>query len=242
MKLTLDTKSRKPLHIQAEELITDLITKSPYSEGAYLPKEIDLAKNLGISRTTLRQALNKMVYDGLLVRKKGTGTKVADQVVSSKSSRWLSFSQEMKARGISVKNYELLVSWVFPNEHVAAFFGIKANEKILMLKRLRGSVRNPFVQFISYFHPAIGLTGEENFIRPLYEIMEKDYAVIAQLSREEISAVAADKELASKLEVETGSPILCRRRLVYDQNQNPIEYNLGYYKADSFVLTFDSLR
>ncbi|QNL48371.1 GntR family transcriptional regulator [Olivibacter sp. SDN3] len=242
MKLHSDSKNKKPLHIQAEELIRDMIRKLPYAEGAYLPNELELAASLGISRTTLRQALNKMVYDGLLVRKKGAGTKVADKVISSKSNRWLSFSQEMKARGIPIKNYELLVSWVSPNEQVADFFKIKPTEKVLMLRRLRGNLHQPFVLFVSYFHPSIGFTGEENFIRPLYDIMEHDYNVRAQLSREEISAMAAGKELAVKLDIEEGSPVLCRRRLVYDQDQNPIEYNLGYYKAESFVLTFDSAR
>ena len=113
---------------------------------------------------------------------------------------------------------------------------------MLKLERLRGKIEGPFVYFISYFHPRIGLTGDEDFKRPLYDILEKDYLSVATLSKEEIAAIAADKFIASKLDVETGSPILFRKRFVYDQGERPIEYNLGYYRADSFLYTVESRR
>ncbi|WP_431199864.1 UTRA domain-containing protein [Mucilaginibacter sp. P25] len=110
------------------------------------------------------------------------------------------------------------------------------------MERLRGSSDNPFVYFISYFHPRIGLTGEEDFKRPLYEMLEEEYSTIANLSKEEISALEANKFIAGKLEIETGSPVLFRKRFVYDQGERPMEYNLGYYKAESFVYTVESRR
>jgi len=242
MKLTLDHKSHVPLHLQAEQLLRDMIADPQYANGKLLPNEVDLAKQLAISRTTIRQALNKLVYDGLLIRKKGIGTRVAGTSVSSKSNNWLSFSQEMQARGVTIKNFELHVSWVLPEEAVANFFQISSEKKILKLERLRGRPEGPFVYFVSYFHPRVGLDGEEDFKRPLYEILEKDYHVIANLSKEEISAKTASKFIAQKLEIEQGNPILFRKRFVYDQGERPIEYNLGYYKADSFVYTVESRR
>lgn len=242
MKLSIDHKSHIPLHLQAEELLRKLIADPQYLSGKLLPNEVDLAKQLAISRTTLRQALNKLVYEGLLIRKKGIGTKVAGTSVSSRSNNWLSFSQEMKARGIPIKNFELHVSWAKPDEAVANFFEIGTDKKVLKLERLRGKPEGPFVYFVSYFHPRVGLTGDEDFKRPLYEILETDHLVVANLSKEEISARSADKFIANKLEIEYGSPILFRKRFVYDQGERPIEYNLGYYKADSFVYTIESRR
>jgi len=242
MKISLNHKSPIPLHIQAEELLRKMINHPEYKDGKFLPNEIDLANQLAISRTTLRQALNKLVYEGLLIRKKGVGTKVADAKISSKSVNWLSFSQEMTARGIPIKNFELHVSWIYPTEVIANFFNIKTDQKILKLERLRGRPEVPFVYFVSYFHPRTGLTGEENFKRPLYDILENEYNIVIELSREEISAMTADKFIASKLEIEMGSPILFRKRFVYDQAERPIEYNLGYYKADSFIYTVESRR
>ncbi|WP_316818150.1 GntR family transcriptional regulator [Pedobacter nyackensis] len=242
MKIAINHKSPIPLHIQAEELLRKMIKLPEFQNGKLLPNEIDLANQLAISRTTLRQALNKLVYEGLLIRKKGVGTKVADAMISSKSVNWLSFSQEMQARGIPIKNFELHVSWIFPTETIANFFNIKTDQKILKLERLRGKPEGPFVYFVSYFHPRTGLTGEEDFKRPLYDILERDHNIIAELSKEEISAAAADKFIAAKLETDPGSPILFRKRYVYDQADRPIEYNLGYYKADSFVYSVESRR
>lgn len=223
-------------------MLRKMIQDPKYIAGKLLPNEVDLSKHLAISRTTLRQALSKLVYEGLLIRKKGIGTKVADKSVSSKSQNWLSFSQEMEARGIPIKNFELQISWVTPDEQLANFFSIKKDRQILKLERLRGRQEGPFVYFISYFHPRVGLTGQEDFKRPLYEILAKDHSVIVQLSKEEISARLADKEIAQKLEIEPGHAILFRKRFVYDQGERPIEYNIGYYRADSFIYTVESRR
>jgi len=122
MKYSIDHKSPIPLHAQAETILRELIADEEYQNGKMLPNEVDLAKKLAISRTTLRQAINKLVFEGLLVRKKRAGTKVAQSAVSSKSNNWLSFSQEMKLRGIPIKNFELHVTWVYPDETLANFF------------------------------------------------------------------------------------------------------------------------
>ncbi|QJB32288.1 GntR family transcriptional regulator [Chitinophaga oryzae] len=242
MKIEIDHQSAVPLHIQVENLLRELIKQPEYQAGKLLPNELELAKKLAVSRTTLRQAINKLVYEELLVRKKRLGTKVAQPKMSSKSMNWLSFTQEMLARGITIKNYELHISWVYPDEQIAAFFDIRTDRKIMKLERLRGNTQEPFVYFISYFHPRIGLTGDEDFKKPLYEMLEQEHYFVATLSKEEISSRTADKMIASKLEIDLGSAILFRKRFVYDQAERPMEYNLGYYKAESFVYTVESRR
>ncbi|MDB5132972.1 MAG: GntR family transcriptional regulator [Mucilaginibacter sp.] len=242
MRYSIDHKSPIPLHAQAETLLRKLIEEEEYQNGKTFPNEVDLAKQLAISRTTLRQAINKLVFEGLLVRKKRTGTKVANTVVSSRSNNWLSFSQEMKLRGIVIKNFELHVTWVYPDEMVANFFEIKTDRKVLKMEKVRGKPNEPFVYFVSYFHPRVGLTGDEDFKKPLYEIMESEHSVVATLSKEEISAQAADTFIADKLKIEVGNPVLFRKRFVFDQGERPIEYNLGYYKAGSFVYSVESTR
>lgn len=242
MKFSINHKSPVPLHAQAEELLRQIIEEPEYANGKLLPNEIDLAKQLAISRTTLRQALNKLVYEGLLKRKKGVGTKAAGKAMCSKSANWLSFSQEMQARGIPVRNFELNLTWVYPDDEVARFFEIPTDRKVFKLERLRGSIDGPFVYFVSYFHPRVGLTGNEDFKRPLYQLLEKDYDTVATLSKEEITAKLADNTLAKKLDVALGSPILFRKRFVFDQGERPIEFNLGYYLAGGFTYTVESRR
>jgi GntR family transcriptional regulator len=242
LKYSIDHKSQLPLHAQVEALVRKMADEPEYSEGKLLPNEVDLAKRLGISRNTLRQAMNKLVYEGVLVRKKGVGTRFAGHSVDTRIKSWLSFSQEMKAKGIDIRNFEITTEWVKSDSEVSFFFKIPENSPILKLVRLRGKKEGPIVYFISYFHPRIGLTGKEDFTQPLYHILEEDYATHVKLSKEEICALLADKFIAGKLHIKTGDPILKRKRMVYDPGGRPVEYNLGYYRADSFIYTIESER
>lgn len=242
MQYSIDHKSPVPLHTQAENLLRQLITEEQYQNGKNIPNEVELASTLAISRTTLRMAINKLVLEGLLIRKKRAGTRVAPGAVSSKSNNWLSFSQEMKLRGIPIKNFELYVTWELPDNKLANFFNIQSDTPVLKMERLRGRPDEPFVFFVSYFHPRVGITPDDDFKRPLYELLEQEHGAIATLSKEEISAIGADERIARKLQVPVGSPVLLRRRFVYDQTERPMEYNIGYYKADSFVYTVESTR
>ncbi len=242
MKYAIDHKSPIPLHAQAEALLRKMIKEPEFRNGEFIPNEVDLAKKLGISRNTIRQALNKLVFEGLLVRKKGVGTKVADGSVSSKVSNWLSFTQEMEAKGLEPETFEMRVSWDRPGEDVALILGIDPDKEVLKLVRLRGLKDNPFVYFVSWFHPRVGLSQDEDFSRPLYDILEQDYSTVAKLSKEEIRACAADKYIADRLHIPLNFPVLVRKRIVYDPGDRPIEYNIGYYKSDSFVYSIESIR
>ena len=241
MKFTIDHHSPIPFHAQVEELLRELQKEKEYRDGKLLPNEVELAKQLGISRNTIRQATNKLVIEGLLIRKKGVGTKFSDTSIDTRINNWSSFSQEMNSKGMVVKNYEIKTSWVKASETVKQFLKIDATE-VLQLERLRGTPELPFVMFYSWFHPRVGLTGKEDFSKPLYEILENDYSTIAILSQEEISACAADKLLAKKLDLEEGDPVLKRIRMVYDPGRRPIEYNIGYYRGDSFTYKIESER
>ena len=151
MRFSIDHKSPVPLHVQVEKLVREMTKQPEYQGKAFLPNETSLAKQLGISRNTVRQALNKLVYEGLLIRKKGVGTRVAGRSINTRAHNWLSFSQEMKACGIKVVNYELKVSWVEADERTSVFFEMPAGKKVLKLERLRGHDKYPFVYFVSYF-------------------------------------------------------------------------------------------
>ncbi|MBQ8483077.1 MAG: GntR family transcriptional regulator [Bacteroidales bacterium] len=241
----MNTKNnKKPLHLQAEEAIKEMIASPEFQNGKLLPNELELAKSLNISRNTLRQAINKLVFEGLLCRKKGYGTWAVKKTVTSGVKNWMSFSQEMQQLGIKVKNYELHVSTEVPAESVLAFFGKDSSTEqyCLKLERVRGDMDAPFVVFISWFNPAINMDGDDNFSKPLYELLENKYGVIVNTSIEEISARLAGKQIGSKLRISENDPILIRKRFVYDINMVPIEYNIGYYKADSFTYTITAER
>ncbi len=242
MKFEVDHNSSTPLHVQAEKLLRELVEKKEYQDGKLLPNEVELSNQIGISRNTLRYAILKLVNEGLLSRKKGYGTKVSRKGVLGRAKNWLSFSQEMKALGIAVCNFELHVGWQIPSPDISSFFGIKPETRVLTLERLRGKENFPFVYFISWFNPEIGITGNDDFSRPLYEILEEKYHVKASLSYEEVTAIKATPFICQKLEIDDDEPVLFRKRFVFDENKRPIEYNFGYYRGDSFVYTVESER
>lgn len=239
----IDRDSKLPLHKQAELYLRELITSDKYKNGKLIPKEVELSEQMQISRNTLRQAINQLVQDGLLVRKRGIGTRVALSKLSSEATNWLSFSQEMHLLGIEVENFELHLSKQTPSEEAKSFFGIIDNEtRVLKLERLRGKKDFPFVYFSSEFNPEIPLDGSENYNMPLYDILRNEHNIVVKKSREEISAILADGFLADKLDVDKGAPILVRRRMVSDEMGIPVEYNIGWYRADSFTYKIESSR
>ena len=233
MKLQLDPTSPMPLHQQAEDLLRRMIQQEEYQKGRLLPSEVELSHQLNISRNTLRQAINRLVFEGLLIRKKSYGTTVAPLKVMGNARNWMSFSQEMKLQGMEVQNFELHLS------RKKAPAKVSDDMRLLCLERLRGRPGLPFVYFISFFNPSIPMTGEEDLAMPLYENLQKNYGIRVKTSREMISACAADNDLAEKLEISEGEPILVRKRFVLDVNGLPVEYNIGFYRADSFTYSIE---
>jgi GntR family transcriptional regulator len=239
MEIKIDHTSPMPLHAQVEELLRIVIEQPKYKAGSFLPKEIDLAKQLGISRNTLRQATNKLEYEGLLIRKKGLGTKVAEKSLITKLDNWHSFTQEMNEKGVAFTNYEISTNWIEANNKLATFFNIPENTKILKLTRLRGDKKGPFVYFESFFHPRIGLNLNDNFTTPLYELLETKYSTIVIVSKEKIKAKLASQITANRLKIKAGEPILLRERLVYGPGDRPVEYNTGHYIAEKFTYSIE---
>lgn len=242
MDFEIDHRSSLPLHMQVESMLRKLIEKPEYKNGKLLPNEINIAKRLGISRSTVRQATNKLVFESLLVRKKGVGTRVAKNSITTQLNNWTSFTHEMDEKGLPFKNYSIKVHMVVPDKEIQQLFGIGADEKILKMERLKGPDSGPLVFFISYFHPRTGLSIQDDFSKPLYETLERDHHIVAALSKEGISAIVADAKLSKVLNVKTGAPILFRKRVVCDPGDRPFEYNLGYYRADRFTYTIDIAR
>ncbi|HEY6901327.1 MAG TPA: GntR family transcriptional regulator [Puia sp.] len=239
MQLRIDHQNKVPLHLQVEALMRKLIESPEFRNGAFLPKEVELANRLGVSRNTIRQATNKLEYEGLLVRKKGVGTTVAKKKpLSTGLDHWYSFTQEMRERGIQVENLQVRAEYVKADEKVSRFFNIRLHKTVLKLSKLKGSEGDPIVYFESYFHPRIALVPEDDFSRPLYTLLEEKFGVLVVRSNENISAALAGS-LAATLQVSAQSPILVRERFVYDPGDRPIEYNLGYYRADKFTYSID---
>lgn len=239
MKIQINHKSKLPLHFQVEELLRKMLVAPEFKSGALFPKEVELANRLGVSRNTIRQATNKLQHEGLIIRKKGVGTKTADKKpLATGLDHWYSFTQEMKEKGIDVINMELKVEWVFAEKKITDFFGIAKNKKVLKLSKLKGTQGHSIVYFESYFHPRVGVNENDDFDIPLYPMLERKYGIVVVRSAENISAMLAG-DIGKKLKIAASKPVLFRERFVFDVGERPIEYNIGYYRSDKFIYSID---
>lgn len=240
--LSVDHKSPIPLRAQVEQLLRELILKPEYAKGALVPDEVALAAQLGVSRGTVRSGISKLVFEGLLERKAGVGTRVSNRNLESGITAWRSFTREMASKGITVENYRLDYRQVKASADAARALNVDPTTALWCLSRVRGWEGKPVLQSSSWFHPRISLKGKEDTTRPLYEMIEKETGVRPQNAREEFLAVIADAKQAKLLDVNRGTPLLLRRHTVYDQGRRAFEFAEVYYVSSRFALTLDMRR
>lgn len=237
--LKLDHGSSVPLRAQVEQLLRDLIRKPEFQNGGLLPDECKLALQLGVSRGTVRSGISKLVYEGLLQRKAGVGTRVAPVRSESGITAWRSFTREMAAKHITVQNYRLNYEFTAPGKAVVQGLQLKPGVKVWRLERVRGWNDQPVLYSVSWFHPRLSLKGSEDFGRPLYETLEAATGVRPHHAREEFLAVTADARLAQLLQTERSAPLLLRRHQVFDVGSQPMEFSEVYYVSSRFTLTLE---
>ena len=231
-----------PRHRQAEDCLRLLVAHPHFKDGALLPDEMTIANRLGVSRGTARAALAKLVHEGLVERRAGIGTRVTRPPVESGVGAWRSFTREMERKGITVETYRRQFSERQAPDTVALALQVKPTVTLARLDRLRGWDGLPVLRSRSWFHPRLRLSAEEDYSRPLYEVIEAATGVTADRAREELTAVPAGVRLASQLKVKLGEPLLCRRHLVFDTAGRPMEYAEVHYVSTRFTLTMDLRR
>jgi GntR family transcriptional regulator len=240
--MQLDHSAALPLRAQVEALLRDLLKQKEYVEGALLPDEIKLAAKLGVSRGTVRAGISKLVFEGLLERKAGVGTRVSNHRAESAIRAWRSFTREMAAKGITVENFKLDFCHVEATETARVGLQLIGQTRVWRLSRLRGWDGKPVLHSTSWFHPRLGLNGDEKFGRPLYEVIEKATGVRPHHAFEKFLAVGADARMARMLKVAPRTPLLLRQHTVFDAGRRPIEYAEVCYVSSRFPLTFDLRR
>lgn len=239
MKLQIDHNLNIPLHLQVERLLRQYLEQKKNRAGEMFPREVDIANELGIARNTVRQAISKLVMEGLLVRKKGVGTIIAEKKIFTRLDNWFSFTKEMKEKGLEVVNHILETKKVKAGKEVAEVFKIKPDTSVLCLTRLRGTSEDPYLLSISWFHPRHKIDENEDFSRPLYKTMEEKYNIHVSRSREEISAIATDRSLADLLKIKKKDPVLFRKRIIYNSDGMIVEYNKVFYRGDGITYSLE---
>lgn len=240
--LSINHQSPIPLRSQVETLLRQMVVQPEYQKGELLPDEVSLAARLGVSRGTIRSGISKLVFEGVLERKAGIGTRVSKRPLESGIRAWRSFTAEIAAKGITVQNFRMDYRQVEATPHIAEALQLKSDVKVWRLDRVRGWEGKPVLQSSSWFHPRLGLKGTEDFKRPLYEVLEAASGVRPRNAHEEFLAVSADARIASLLRVAKGAPLLLRRHTVFDSGARPFEIAEVRYVSSRFTLTLDMRR
>lgn len=240
--LSLDHRSPVPLRAQVESLLRQLIRHPQYQNGGLLPDEVALAAQLGVSRGTIRSGISKLVFEGLLDRKAGVGTRVSNRNVESGIKEWHSFTREMASKGITVQNFQVTFHRLPASKDAVQALQLDSSRQLWRLDRVRGWEGRPILHSTSWFHPRLGLKGTEETNQPLYEMIEKAAGVRPHHAREDFLAVSADAQMAGQLDVARGTPLLLRRHTVFDAGNRPFEFAEVRYVSARFALTLDVRR
>jgi len=237
--MQLDHSAALPLRNQVETLLRNMLSQKKYQQGALLPDEVKLARELGVSRGTVRAGISKLVFEGLLERKAGVGTRASSRHVESGIRAWRSFTREMASKGIKVENCHLDYQLVEASPAATRALRIDPPIKVWRLDRVRGWDGKPVLSSSSWFHPRLCLRGTENFAHPLYETLAAATGARPHRAQEEFLAVGADARQAKRLQVPRNAPLLLRRHIVFDAGDRPIEFAEVYYVSSRFTVTLD---
>ena len=236
MMSSINEHSALPLNKQVENYLRPLVQEEKYRKGQLLPTEIQLAEELGVARNTVRTAMDKLVREGIITRKKGVGTQVNRAPIVTDLTRWNSFSLEL---GGGMHTLSRTVSHMAVNREVGADLGLLPGQQALCLQRLKGIENEPMVLLVSYFPRELNISPDEKFEGRLYQVLQEKYGVRPARSCEEIGASPPTQELSRKLSLPRDVPVLYRKRRVLDGNGNLIELAFAFYRADRFVYQID---
>ncbi|NOX15277.1 MAG: GntR family transcriptional regulator, partial [Epsilonproteobacteria bacterium] len=158
----IDKTSKTPLYIQIEEIISSLLLEEPYSLGEKLPNELEISKELSVSRNTVRKAMYALINKNLIKRKKNRGTfkNLEDGRIKTTLNNWYSFNEDMKRQNIDFKLFEQSVSLCKPPLQAYEKLNLEANRKVIKLHRVKGYLE-PELYVQSYFHPDLDLVLED---------------------------------------------------------------------------------
>ncbi|HEY5628867.1 MAG TPA: GntR family transcriptional regulator [Candidatus Limnocylindrales bacterium] len=205
--------------------------------GDPLPSDADLCREFGVSRMTARNAVTRLVEEGLIVRVSGRGTFVAEPPAHRRADRLLTFSHEMRRRG-RVPSSRLLAREIRPSSATeAAALGLRASEPIVVVRRLRCADDEPIaLETAVLIQPVAAAVLAADIERgSLHEALARAGWHLRR-GTATIGAAAASPEDARLLGLRRGDPLLVERRVIADGHGRRVEATESRYPADRYAL------
>src|SRR3954471_15596166 len=203
----LDRHSPIPLYYQLQQQLREAIETGRLPANSALPTEPELAIQVGVSRFTVRQAMDQLVRDGLIRRERGRGTFISDHPTAPAPSLPYSFAQDFASQGLDRDAPLLRLTTVIPPDEVRRALNLEAHEAALEVVRLRSRGGQPAAVETSFLPAALvpGLERETLARRSLYDVLDRRYGVRVTSAEEELRLVQLDAEVARELGVAAGT-------------------------------------
>lgn len=231
--MDLDRSSPVPLYFQISQQIEAAISSGELGPGARLDNEISLAEQFGLSRPTMRRAIQELVDKGLLVRKRGVGT----QVVHGQVTRPVELTSlfDDLVRGHQTPRTTLLINEMVPaSEQVGHFLDVPIGSLVLHLRRLRFANSEPLAVLENYLPETLADVGRGDLAsRGLYQLMRAK-GVHIRVAKQRIGARAGTAEECALLAERKGSPLLTMDRATHDDSGRPVEWGHHVYRASQY--------
>ena len=234
--------NRPPAYQRIRNVIWQRIDLGELKPGDAVDSERELAKIHEVSLMTARHALAELEHEGLVERRRGSGTFVAQPKIHF--NKLTGFTEQMASRNLSPRSL-ILSSTVIDSEHdIAARLGLPATSRLLMVKRLRQAANEPFALETCYL-------SAEDFADvaraplergSLFAVLEREHGIQLAHADEEIDATPADPKTAELLAIPRGAPLLRIRQVIFSTQGKAVLYVIGLYRSDRHTLRIRRFR
>lgn len=225
----------KPLYVQIQEHIAELILSGKLPPESKLQSEREFSEELGVSRMTVRKALTELVSEGLLERRHGSGTYVARPRVTYESHELINNLKAMRDRNLATASQLLEFSEVVASRRLAELLEVEIGNPLYRVVILRFANRVPVILERAFFPCSRCPNLEEWDLEktPIFDLLVGVYGVSLSRISQTVEAVAANDIIAQQLRVEEGFPLMMLSRVFYNASTGkPIEFSQDFLRSD----------
>jgi GntR family transcriptional regulator len=235
---TLDRDSLIPLYHQLYEILRSQIERGVWKPGDMIPPESELKQMYDVSQITVRQALENLVDYGLIYRRRGQGTFVAQPRIASSMTRLLTFAEDMRQRGMEPLTKLIDCTTAPLSKHTAVRLEAEPDDEMVIIKRLRYADGEPLSYEVScLLHKYVpGIMNKDLNHRSLKELLMTDYNIVMSSAQQTIRAQIVPPDMAHGLHISEDDPVLIIERITRSQHNTPIEFLRIVYRADRYEL------
>lgn len=243
LKGPIDTDSDVALYLQIKSILLKNIQNKVWEPYSLIPTETELMKIFGVSRTTIRQAINMLVQDGLLEKRQGKGTIVLPIKLIGNLGRLRGFAEEVVESGMVPRSKLLRAEFVSTLGYEKLELQIPEKENVLLIERVRLVDDVPIALERTCWPEPIGqiLMKYNLDSANYYEILENNNVYLKH-AKEKISAINATIHEADFLGVRGGEALLEMTRLSFGIDDKPIEFTKTKYRSDKYSYDIELKR